>query len=174
MTPRVYIGLGANLGDRLNNIVSALICLNRCAGLKLLSVSSIYETEPVGCPNQADYLNGAACFKTELQPMQVLACCQQVETAGGRIRKERWQARTIDLDVLLYEQEIIHSGDLTIPHPLLTKRRFVLTPLAEIAPNMMVPGSNQTIRELLTVVQDDSRVKLYMTLAKLLDKMSEV
>jgi len=174
VTSRVYIGFGANLGDRLHNIVTALNRLKQCAGLKLLSISSIYETEPVGCPNQADYLNGAACFKTELPSVQILTCCQQVEALGGRIREGHWQARTIDLDILIYDQEIIRSENLTIPHPLLAKRRFVLTPLAEMAPNLMVPGINRSIQELLTFVQDDSRVKLYLTLAKLLDKLSEV
>ena len=132
---RAYVGLGANLGDREATIRSALAALPGVA-----AVSTLRETEPLGVTDQPRFLNGVAAVETELSPRELLDSLLAVERRLGRERRERWGPRTIDLDLLLYGGEELEEPGLTVPHPLLHERRFVLEPLAELAPGLVVPG----------------------------------
>jgi 2-amino-4-hydroxy-6-hydroxymethyldihydropteridine diphosphokinase len=130
-----YVGLGANLGDREATIRAAIAELPG-----VLGVSTLRETDPVGVTDQPRFLNGVAALETGLQPQELLDLLLAVERRLGRERRERWGPRTIDLDLLLYGDEVIDEEGLTVPHPHLHERRFVLEPLAEIAPSLVIPG----------------------------------
>jgi 2-amino-4-hydroxy-6-hydroxymethyldihydropteridine diphosphokinase len=130
-----YVGLGANLGDREATIRAAVAELPG-----VLGVSSLRETDPVGVTDQPRFLNGVVALETALPPRELLEVLLAVERRLGRERKERWGPRTIDLDLLLYGDEVIAEDGLTVPHPHLHERRFVLEPLAEVAPKLVVPG----------------------------------
>lgn len=145
-----YIGLGANLGRREKTITAALNALETTREIEVASVSSLYETDPVGGPpGQPKFLNAAAHLRTTLSPERLLKVCIRIEEALGRRRDVHWGPRTIDLDLLLYDREIRASAELTLPHPFLHERRFVLEPLAEIAPELVHPILEQTVREML-------------------------
>ncbi len=145
-----YIGLGSNLGPREKNITAALNALHRTAGIEVDAASSLYETEPMGGPpGQPKFLNAAARLRTRLGPRQVLHVLMQIERSLDRRRAERWGPRTIDLDLLLYDDLVLGEEDLTVPHPLMHERRFVLEPLAEIAPDVLHPTLLATARALL-------------------------
>ena len=144
-----YIGLGSNVGDREANLKSALETLGKQDGVEIAKVSHFYETDPVGGPPQGKYLNGAAELATTLKPEQLLDQLQQIEDHLGRKRAVRWGPRTIDLDVLLYGEEVIGTPRLTVPHPLMHERAFVLEPLCEIAPDVFHPVQRKTASELL-------------------------
>lgn len=133
-----YIGLGANLGDRENNINRALQMLNESDGIKLSAVSPLYETEPWGKEDQPKFLNLAAQIETTLEPKQLLAECQRIEKALGRVRRERWGERIIDVDILAMDRIETDGDELILPHPYVTERAFVLVPLFDIAPDLMV------------------------------------
>ncbi|MHB0977569.1 MAG: 2-amino-4-hydroxy-6-hydroxymethyldihydropteridine diphosphokinase [Candidatus Aquicultorales bacterium] len=135
----IFIGLGSNQGDRLANLRAAVVELEK-RGIALIRASSVYETAPVGKTDQPVFLNAVIEVETEEEPRGLLAECLEVEKALGRIRGERWGPRTIDLDILLYRDEAIKENGLVVPHPELAKRRFVLEPLLEIAPDLTVPG----------------------------------
>ena len=130
-----YVGLGANLGDREGTIRAAVAQLPG-----VVAVSSLRETDPVGVTDQPQFLNGVAALETELPPRELLDVLLTVERRLGRERRERWGPRTIDLDLLLYGDEVIDEDGLTVPHPRLRERRFVLEPLADLAPKLVVPG----------------------------------
>jgi 2-amino-4-hydroxy-6-hydroxymethyldihydropteridine diphosphokinase len=132
---RAYVGLGANLGDREATIRAAVAAL---PGVRALS--SLRETEPVGLTDQPRFLNGVAALETELSARDLLDTLLAVERRLGRERRERWGPRTIDLDLLLFGEEAIDEPGLTVPHPRLHERRFALEPLAEIAPDALIPG----------------------------------
>jgi 2-amino-4-hydroxy-6-hydroxymethyldihydropteridine diphosphokinase len=133
-----YIGLGSNLGDRLDHLRRALASL-QARGIEVRAVSSVYETDPVG-PPQGDYLNAAAEISTHLSAAELLRVLKESETEAGRQRRERWGPREIDLDLLLYGDETIDECGVTVPHPELTHRAFVLVPLIEIAPMLDLPS----------------------------------
>jgi 2-amino-4-hydroxy-6-hydroxymethyldihydropteridine diphosphokinase len=139
---RAYIGLGANLGDRLGQLQRAVDLLDRADGVRVLRSSRVYETEPVGGPPQPDYLNAVIETETDLEAADLLRACLSIEERMGRARGVRWGPRRIDLDVLTYGHQDLHleDPDLTIPHPLMHERAFVLLPLAELDPDPPLPG----------------------------------
>ncbi|MHC4931536.1 MAG: 2-amino-4-hydroxy-6-hydroxymethyldihydropteridine diphosphokinase [Planctomycetota bacterium] len=145
MTPAA-LGLGSNLGDRRGHIERALRTL--ADRVKVVAVSRLIETAPEGGPEQGPYLNGAAVVETELGARGLLELAQELERAAGRVRTVRWGQRTLDVDLLLYGDAIIDEPGLTVPHPRMCERLFVLEPLAEIAPDWPVPGRSLTVREL--------------------------
>jgi 2-amino-4-hydroxy-6-hydroxymethyldihydropteridine diphosphokinase len=148
---RAYVGIGANLGNPRKTIAAALDLLRADAGIELLAVSSLRETDPVGYENQPRFLNGAAALETELPPRKLLERLLAIERQLGRIRRDtpRFGPRTIDLDLLLYGQETLDEPGLTVPHPRLHERRFALEPLVELDPALEIPGRGP-IRALLT------------------------
>lgn len=145
----VLLGLGSNMGRRERNITAALQALETTRDVEVARVSSLYETEPVGGPeDQPRYLNAAAHLRTALPPERILAVCRHIEDTLGRKRDIPWGPRTIDLDILCYGAEIRSTPELMIPHPMMHERRFVLEPLAEIVPDFVHPAMQQTIRDL--------------------------
>ena len=138
------IALGSNLGDSRSILVSAIDWLQMHPQIEVLAVSSWYRTKPIG-PPQPDYLNGCVTIRTSLTPLELLRVLQAIEAKFGRVRQERWGARTLDLDLLLYETQIIDALTLQLPHPRMVERAFVLVPLAEIAPDWIEPRSGQSI-----------------------------
>lgn len=139
--PRVYVGLGSNLGDRERMIWGAIHMLTFSPEVEVAAVSSLRETEPVGLLDQPPFLNAAAAVDTELGPRELLDLLLTVERELGRTRDgPRFGPRSIDLDLLLYDDEIVDEPGLTVPHPRLHERVFALEPLAELAPDLVVPG----------------------------------
>ena len=137
----VYIALGSNLADPVAQIKSARTSITSLAGVQELAFSSLYHSLPMGPQNQPDYVNAVMSVATNLLPIDLLRCLQNIENDHGRVRKvERWGARTLDLDILMYGDQEIDLPDLTIPHKGLAERAFVLYPLFEIAPEIVVPG----------------------------------
>ena len=132
----LYLGLGANLGEREKTLRRAIELVKKIPAVKLLRVSSFYETEPWGVTNQPKFLNAAIKISTDLEPLDLLDALQRIELELGRIRRERWGARTIDLDILLIDGREISTPRLTVPHPLLFERDFALVPLMEIFPTL--------------------------------------
>lgn len=156
----VFLGLGSNEGDRLANLMNGLQGLEP-AGLVVIEVSSLWETEPVGGPPQPPFINGAARLRTRLSPREVLEAVQAAERAAGRQRTVRNGPRPLDLDILLFDDAVIEEPDLAIPHPRLAERRFVLAPLAEIAPDVVHPVLRRTVRSLLAECADPHRAEIY-------------
>ena len=146
MHERVYLSLGSNVGDRAANLNTAIDCL-RASG-EVGAVSSFYETEPVEFTAQPWFLNCAITVDTDKTPKELLAGILNIEQQMGRRRAQKKGPRIIDIDILLFGNSIVEDPGLTIPHPAMDKRRFVLQPLAEIAPNVRHPVFKQTIREL--------------------------
>ncbi len=131
-----YLGLGGNLGDKIKNLRAAIESIKKISGVKLLKISSFYETEAWGVKNQPDYLNAAVKIFSELEPPKLLDALQKIEIELGRVRLEHWGARTVDIDILLIDDLKINSERLKVPHPYLFERDFVLIPLAEIFPDL--------------------------------------
>jgi 2-amino-4-hydroxy-6-hydroxymethyldihydropteridine diphosphokinase len=152
-----YISGGSNLGNRKEQIERAVAELGKTAGT-VRKVSSFYETEPVGFLDQPWFLNVVIELETNLRPEDLLRACQEIETAGGRTRSFANAPRTLDLDILLYDDLVLATPSLVIPHPRITERRFVLEPLAEIAPGAVHPVRGQTIRELFRACPDNSKI----------------
>ncbi|HAC65267.1 MAG TPA: 2-amino-4-hydroxy-6-hydroxymethyldihydropteridine diphosphokinase [Cyanothece sp. UBA12306] len=155
------IALGSNLGDSLDILEKTLKILDQSPEITVKSCSHWYRTIAIG-PPQPDYLNGCAILKTNLVPEKLLQTLLKIEQQFGRIRREKWGPRTLDLDLLLYEDLILNTDNLQIPHPPMTGRAFVLVPLAEIAPNWIHPVTQKAIIQLLDGV-DCSGVSLYQT-----------
>ena len=154
---RVYLSLGTNLGDREANLRAALDRLG------VLRVSPIYETEPTDLPGQPWFLNLAAEADTPLFPRQLLARTQRIERELGRVRTVPKGPRTIDIDILLFGDTVIHTTELEIPHPRMAGRRFVLHPLADLAPGLRHPVTGLTVREMLAKLPDTLVVRPWKT-----------
>jgi len=132
---RAYLGLGSNLGDRGQHLRDALASLETAG---LVAVSPVYETEPVGGPaGQDPYLNLVVELDTELTARELLGVCRRLEAGAGRVRAERWGSRTLDVDVLWIDGVTVHEPDLQVPHPRMRERRFVMAPLADLAPDLV-------------------------------------
>ncbi len=155
---KAFLSAGANMGDRKAHLEFALRSLSK--GGSVRQASSIYETEPVGYLDQPWFLNQAIELETDLSARQLLALCQDIESSGGRIRTFRNAPRTLDLDILLYGDSVVGEPDLIIPHPRMAERRFVLVPLAQIAPEFVHPLLKKTIRSLLESCPDASEARL--------------
>lgn len=153
-----YIGLGSNLDDPERHLRQACIDLANIPHTQLRSVSSLYRSVPMG-PPQPDYLNAVAALVTCLSADELLAALQTIEQRHGRVREQRWGPRTLDLDVLLYDDQVINSAALTVPHPGLTERNFVLIPLLEIAPGLKLPD-NRNLEALAAACPRDGLERL--------------
>lgn len=134
---RAYLALGSNLGDRLAHLQSAVDGLDACDGVTVVGVSRVYETAPVGDPDQGDYLNAVVAVETSLDARALLGLAQRTEDIAGRVRRERWGPRTLDVDVLVVGDEHVDEPDLVVPHPRLHERGFVLVPLRDVAPELV-------------------------------------
>lgn len=142
---KAFVGLGSNLGEREQQIREALTALAALPDTELVRASSLYDTEPVGDADQPNFLNAVAQLETDLPPGQLLWNLLLIEKRLGRERTRHWGPRTIDLDLLLYGDELIEEDDLRVPHPELTRRAFVLVPLVELDPLLVHPGTGETM-----------------------------
>lgn len=153
----VYLCLGSNLGEREQNLTEALTLLSQ--KLNLQKVSSVYETEPVGYKEQPFFLNLVCQISTNLSPGELLHLAKAIEAKMGRVSSFPNAPRVIDIDILLYDTQIIENQDLTIPHPRMTERAFALVPLAEIAPEFVHPQLSKSIAELAASVKEHNKVE---------------
>lgn len=156
---KYHLGLGGNLGDRIENLAEARARLVK-RGIAIRALSALYETEPVGFSAQPWFINQAVEVETELSPRELLMLVKEIEKDMGREATVLNGPRVIDIDILLAGDKVIGTEELAIPHPRLAERNFVLEPLAEIAPQAVHPGLKRTIRELLRLSKDRSRVEM--------------
>lgn len=156
-----YIAVGSNLGDRLANLKNALVLLNQEAKIRVVNVSSIYETDPVGFEDQGPFLNIVIQVETGLEPQDLLKSCLEIELVLGRKREIRWGPRTLDLDILLYNQENIETDELIIPHPRMYNRAFVMIPLLEIIKNTAIPMVEQPEKTWVENLPDRKGVRIW-------------
>lgn len=154
---KVYLSIGGNLGNRKANLAKAVYLISHQIG-SILEISSLYETKAWGVENQPNFLNQALIVATALPPEKVLEKALAIETKMGRKRERKWYTRLIDIDLLFFEKQIINTADLTLPHPYLAERNFVLVPLAEIAPDFIHPILKKSIKELLLACPDPLKV----------------
>ena len=155
---QAYLGLGSNIGDRKQQLLKAIDLIRNIKGIKVTKQSSIYETAPIGYTDQHNFLNLCLEIETELSPQQLLKHCLDIEQQLHRVREIRWGPRTLDIDILLYSDDIIETDNLSIPHPRMQERAFVLIPLNDIASDKKDPRLNQKIHDL---VFPDDTVKKY-------------
>ncbi len=159
-----FLSIGSNLGDRLAHLSNAVEALAENPAIQVIKVSSVYQTKPVGGPQQDDYLNAVVKIETALSPTQLLAVTQSIENAQQRVRDVRWGPRTLDIDVLTYGDLVESDETLTLPHPRISERAFVLIPWHEIEPTFSIPklGKLETLLEQISKadVQLNSDMKL--------------
>lgn len=154
-----FLGLGSNLESPLNQLVSAVQAIETIPSTSLIQTSSFYKNKPVGPQDQPDFLNAVASIDTGLSPDGLLDYLQDIEVQQGRKRNIHWGARTLDLDILLFGSEVINSTRLVIPHPEMHKRAFVLQPLYEIAPDLVIPGQGP-LKNLVRYINTDGMQKI--------------
>ena len=155
-----YIGIGSNLGHKVFNCKRSIANIDQVPGCEVTACSDLFETEPEGVTGQQWYANCVAEVKTERTPPELLDSLVAIEQEMGRIRAKKWESRIIDLDILLFGEQVIDSPDLVVPHPLLHTRRFVLEPLVQLAPELVHPVLNVTIRRLLNELPKESYVEI--------------
>lgn len=161
MMKHVFLSLGSNMGRREVFLQEAIFALDKTDDISIYKVSSIYETEPVGFTRQNKFLNMAVEVQTALSPMELLKTTQQVELKLGRKRTIKWGPRTIDIDILLYDQLIIETEWLTIPHPRMMSRAFVLIPLFDLNPKLRIPTVSRPLAECVEEIPDKVGVQLW-------------
>ncbi len=159
MENRVYIGVGSNIEDRAYFLKEAIAALEENEQLEVITFSSIYETEPVGFINQASFLNMVVEIRTQLTPLELLSVIQKIEFNQGRDRGIKWGPRTLDLDILLYNQENIEAEVLIIPHPRMHERAFVIIPLLELNQEISINGRNA--KDIYIELQDREGVRIW-------------
>ncbi|MEI7795539.1 MAG: 2-amino-4-hydroxy-6-hydroxymethyldihydropteridine diphosphokinase [Methylococcaceae bacterium] len=140
MKTRAYLGLGSNLDTPIEQLRAARTAICAVIGIEEITFSSLYRSPSMGSKNQPDYVNAVMAIQTDLPPLVLLAALQTIENEHGRVRLERWGARTLDIDILLFGDEVLNSPDLVVPHYGMAERAFVLYPLAEIAPDLAIPN----------------------------------
>ena len=153
----VFLGLGSNLGDRENNVREALDRLAGHPNIRLERESSFYETAPIGDTDQPDFINAVALIETDLPPADLLRVALGMEREMGRARNFNGGPRVIDIDILLYDEVVIETGELTLPHPRMMERGFIMAPLAEIAPDLKLPGGRKPAEVLEELREQDVR-----------------
>lgn len=155
-----YIGLGSNLSDPIVQVKSAIKAIESIAKSQVLQVSSLYLSKPMGPQDQDDYINAVLALETSLTPLALLDALQAIENKAGRVRKDnRWGARILDLDIILFSDEIINTERLTVPHYGMCEREFVLLPLAEISPDLILPNG-ESVKLLSQNIANNAMVKL--------------
>ncbi|HAQ06149.1 MAG TPA: 2-amino-4-hydroxy-6-hydroxymethyldihydropteridine diphosphokinase, partial [Bacillus bacterium] len=161
MENHAYIALGSNMGDRFGYLKKAILLLEGHEKIKVVNTSSIFETDPVGYTDQDQFLNMAIHVLTSLKPLELLDACLRVEEETGRKRDIRWGPRTLDLDILLYNHENIETEKLTIPHPRMSERAFVILPLIEMNPNIKLPVMEEPLKSCLKSIPDKEGVRIW-------------
>ncbi len=154
-----YLGLGSNLGDRLTQLKQAMDLLHHTSGIRVNRISSVYETHPVGYLDQPCFYNAVIEVQTTLPPEKLLFTILQTEQKLHRVREVRWGPRTIDIDILLYGDRVIEQEDLQVPHPRMKERAFVLAPLSELAGSRIIPGTGQTVEQLLQELPPGQKIR---------------
>ena len=169
----ILVGLGSNLGDRETQLQQALQRLEEKLDLRVAAVSNIYETKPVGDMEQPDFLNMVALLETELTPFALLQQCLAVETDMGRVRTRRWGPRVIDIDLLVYHENEMNTPCLTLPHPEIVNRGFVLIPLNDVAPALLLAGTRSVATMAAAyLASDPESVRLWKKISWDSDKRS--
>jgi 2-amino-4-hydroxy-6-hydroxymethyldihydropteridine diphosphokinase len=149
MSKTAYVGIGSNLGDKLSNCLKAIEMVDNVPDCRVIVQSDFFRTDPVGVEGHDWYVNGAISLETDLSAHELLNNLLAIEANLGRKRNKKWEPRTIDLDILLFGQDVIDEKDLTIPHPLMHLRKFVLMPMVQLVPNLVHPVLGNTMEELL-------------------------
>ncbi len=144
-----YIGVGSNLGDKINNCLEAVVRIDEISGCRVTAQSDFYRTQPVGVKGQDWYVNGVIVLSAEISAQDLLKGLLAIEVDMGRERKRKWDSRIIDLDILLFGEEVISEKGLQVPHPLMHSRRFVLVPMVSLAPDLVHPVLGKSMAELL-------------------------
>lgn len=156
-----FIALGSNLGDRFLYLEKAVVQLNNHECVELINTSSIYETDPIGYEEQSAFLNMVIKIRTSLSSLSLLTLLQEIERGHGRKRDIRWGPRTLDLDILLFNQENIETEQLEIPHPRMTERAFVMIPLFEVDHDVQLPNQAHSISSIIDSLQDKEGVRVW-------------
>jgi 2-amino-4-hydroxy-6-hydroxymethyldihydropteridine diphosphokinase len=158
---KAYIALGSNMGDRFGYLTQAIILLESHENISVVNTSSVYETDPVGYTDQDQFLNMTIQAETSLSPFELLDTCLEIELKLGRKREIKWGPRTLDLDILLYNQENIETEKLTIPHPRMSERAFVILPLLEMDPSITLPTMREPLENCLLSIPDREGVRIW-------------